>query len=237
MKKQKIISLFKYLPLLFFFVISSCGKDDEASELLETITIQAANFSVIIEDNPENEQVLGIMEGSTNEGTVSFSISSQTPTGAFVIDSSTGELIVANAELFDNEINPIISGIVKVSNGDVFETASVVIALTDSYEDKVFNGHVNLNSQAEVDAFAANNYTHINGGLIIGIFTGPEYSDITDLSGLNTLEYVGYNCYITFNADLTNLNGFDNIIYFGGDFGIIDNPALVNIEGLGNVRT
>src|SRR5690606_3963904 len=138
---------------------------------------------------------------------------------------------------FNHETNPVISGIIKVSNGAIYETASVVIGITESYEDKVYQGHVHLTTQAEVDAFAAQGYTHINGAMVIGIFMGPEYSDITDISGLITLEYVANNCYVLYNADLTNVNGLDNIVYFGGEFGLMNNPSLVSVEGLRNVRT
>src|SRR5690606_37917993 len=104
MIKSQHTSILKYSLLLLFFILNSCSKDDTLGETNDNISVQTSNFSVIVENHPENGQVLGIVEGSTNEGTVSFSINSQNPAGAFAINSETGELTVTNSELFNHEM-------------------------------------------------------------------------------------------------------------------------------------
>lgn len=93
----------------------------------------------------------------------------------------------------------------------------------------VYTGNVLLKSQAEVDAFAANNYCKVDGVLIIGAPDDDPSTDITDLSDLSGLVSVSKWVYITNNSNLVSLNGLQNIkdlleIRIGS-------PALTNLEG------
>ena len=83
-----------------------------------------------MDENQENGQIIRTVSGSTNEGNVTFSITEQTPSDAFSIDATSGELKVADAMLFNFETNPVITGNVKVANGAVSQNASVTITLT-----------------------------------------------------------------------------------------------------------
>ena len=65
-------------------------------------------------------------------GASGFSITSQTPTGALSINPSTGELTVADATLFDFEINPVITATVAVV--DAVNTGTVTINLRNVNE-------------------------------------------------------------------------------------------------------
>src|SRR5690606_33815833 len=125
----------------------------------------------------------------------------------------TGELKVLNPDLFDFEENPILTGTVKVTNGTVFENALVVIYLEDIDDNNVFDGRIWLKTQAELDAFGANNYTHITGQLVIGTRYELDFSDITDLSSLTSLISIGENLFIAGNENLANLNGLHNLEY------------------------
>ena len=126
MKKQfKLINLFAMVLLL---TTLSCKKDDEGS-VPDAISIQ--NLDVTIDENPTNGQTIGTVQ-TDSDGTLSFSITSQTPTGALSINSSTGELAVANAVLFDFETNPIITATVAVVGAE--NTAAVTIDLNDLNE-------------------------------------------------------------------------------------------------------
>ncbi|MEM0519543.1 cadherin repeat domain-containing protein [Aequorivita flava] len=228
-------STFSFLLLISIFILfNSCSSDDET---LSTITVNAADFFVTIEERPTAGQVLGTVDGSTSQGSVSFSIIEQSVNGAFEIDASTGELKVVNPDLFNFDTNPIITGTVKVSNGNIFENALVVIYLEDIDDSNVFDGRIWLKTQAELDAFGANNYTHITGQLVIGTRYALEFSDIIDLSPLSSLTSIGENLFIAGNEDLASLNGLQNLKFIGSHLYIFDNPSLSSLAELNKLTT
>lgn len=98
-----------------------------------------------------------------------------------------------------------------------------------------FVGNVTLSSQQEVENFASNCYSKIEGSLHIG---KPGYgnNDITDLSSLESLTevYPGrifIRCY-----ELTNLDGLNNIAKAGG-LTLSSCYNLENIQGLSGLLT
>ena len=99
-----------------------------------------------------------------------------------------------------------------------------------------FVGDVVLESQAEVDAFTSNNYSEINGSLRISApnLNGP--SNITDLSGLSTIQSINGDLEIFSNA-MTSLNGFENVTAIAGSMFISFNPNLTEINALSNLTT
>lgn len=126
MKKQfKLINLFAMALLL---TTLSCKKDDEGPAS-NPISIQ--DLDVTIDENPTNGQAIGTVQ-TDGDVSPSFSITSQTPTGALSINSSTGELTVADAALFDFETNPIITATISVVGAE--NTATVTIELNDLNE-------------------------------------------------------------------------------------------------------
>ena len=100
MKKPfKFINLCMLVIMLLAF---SCDNDDNAS-----IEINLEDLEVTIDENPSNGDIVGTVQSNSNS-TLTFSITSQTPSGSLNIDTSTGELTVADATLFDFEVNSII---------------------------------------------------------------------------------------------------------------------------------
>ena len=195
MKKLNTILSLKILIAFVALNFVSCSKDsDEPDQPETTITVSTQDFSTTMDENPTNGQVIGIVQGSTNQGSVTFSIMEQTPSGAFSIDPSSGELKVADEIIFDFENNPVITGTVKVANGTVFENAAVTITLNEVYEDNVFEGDVILLSQQEVDDFGANNYTKITGSLMIG--EENSTTDIFTFIPLQTLRTINHDLLI-----------------------------------------
>ena len=85
-----------------------------------------------------------------------------------------------------------------------------------------------LRTQAEVNEFAG---TSIKGDLTI------EGSDISDLSPLSALTFVGGDLVIWHNSALTNLEGLRNITSVGGELWIEGNPSLTNLDGLSNLTS
>lgn len=237
MKCLKIITPLKYLLLLILLFNISCSDDNDTTDDPIIIEVTTADFSVNIDENPSVGQILGTVTGSTNQGSVTFSILNQLPEGSISIDANSGELKVANAENFDFETNPIITATVKVTNGNVFGNASITISLIDVNEDIVYEGMVYLKTQEEVETFGSNGYTHINGSLTLGIFMGPDYSNITDLSALSSLTSIENHVNIMYNAELTTLDGLENLSHIGSYLMIMENTVLVDIGSLMGLTT
>jgi len=138
MKKMKntlkLSNLFAFIVLLTAF---SCNSDDEGNSIINAIQLQ--DLTVTIDENPTNGQVVGMVTTTqtVGGGTLVFSITSQTPTGALSIDASTGELSVVDAMLFDFETNPVITATVSVDGA--VNTGAITINLTNINEIGDFN--------------------------------------------------------------------------------------------------
>ncbi|ARA94136.1 hypothetical protein AWN76_013885 [Rhodothermaceae bacterium RA] len=90
-------------------------------------------------------------------------------------------------------------------------------------------GNVDLFSQADVTAFAAQGTTEITGDLFI---SGP---DITDLSGLASVTSVGGNLIVQNNGQLASLTGLDQITSVEGNLEVVGNDLLTDLTGLASV--
>ncbi len=231
MKHLNTILPFKSIIIFVFLSFVSCSKDSDEPSPAET-SVTTVDFSKTMDENPTNGQLIGTVQGSTNEGSVTFSITEQNPAGAFAIDSASGELKVADETLFNFEINPTITGTVKVANGTLFEIATVSIHLNNLQEDRLYQGDVILTTQDEVIAFGNTGYTHIDGDLVIG---GYAYDDIVDLSPLLNIEKVENTLSINRCSNLITTAGLRNISYIGLGMVIYDNPVLEKITDLQNL--
>jgi len=85
----------------------------------------------IMDENPVVGQAIGTPESSTNIGTLTFSIYSQSHNGAVSINKETGALSVANPSLFDYEKTPTIDVVVIASNGKLSQSTLVTINLNN----------------------------------------------------------------------------------------------------------
>jgi hypothetical protein len=96
---------------------------------------------------------------------------------------------------------------------------------------------INLQSQAEVDAFAAN-YSGCSeppGNLTIGRANGSTPTDITDISALSFITSVGKSFKISYNPQLTSLSGLENITIVGESLSVIGCSELEDLSGLGGI--
>lgn len=223
----------KLVSFIFLVVlVLGCSKStDSEPENTDTIVITVSNFTITIPENLQAGDIIGTINASVSNGSISFSITEQSPSNAVAIDASSGELRVNNAEAFDYEANSTISGTVKVSLGNEFETASFTITLEDIYEN-IFEGDVTLTTQEEVNAFGANNYTEITGTLEIfeNIFIGATINDLTPLQGL---QKIGNRLRI-FETSITSLNGLENLQSLNSIF-LLDNNLIEDISALGQI--
>jgi hypothetical protein len=128
--KLKLISS---LAIALLFTIFSCSSDDSGSTNNQ-ITLQ--NLEVSTNENPTVGQTIGTVL-ATGNGTLSFSITSQTPSGALNINSATGELTVADAALFDYEANSSITATVSATGAS--NSATVMVNLNNKNEIGDFN--------------------------------------------------------------------------------------------------
>ena len=177
-RKSNILHIFinMLIRLLFFglvlFIVSCSADSDSDSDSdadndsnQELVTV--SDFLFTMDENPENGQVIGAIDASTNKGVLSYSLSNQQPNGALSIDSRSGAMIVANSTFFDYETRQSVTAIITVTNGNVSKSADVVITLTDVYEPIVFDGDVVFTHQQEVNLFGREGYTEIAGSLTI----------------------------------------------------------------------
>lgn len=234
---KKINAIFNIKLVLVFIVLSSvsCSKDsDDPSQSGGTVTV--SNFTKTLNENPENGLLIGNIVASTNNGTLAFSLVEQSPEGALYLDAATGALKVANETLFDFETNQIITGTVKVINGDVSKTAQITITLIDLEEDNIYEGSIELKTQQEVNDFGVNNYTRIIGSVTIGSVEEFVYSDIIDLSPLQSIRKVDYSLSVVRNSKLTSTVGL-NIDEVGYQLSIVENATLKTLEGLENITS
>lgn len=227
-QRRPYYALFHSLLILFV----SCSKDESPKEP-EQITVETENVTFTIDENPFENQLIGTIPGSTNSGSLEFSMVEQSPTGAIIVDLGTGQLHVKNVSLFDYELYTSITGKVKVKNGTVSKTSTFQINIKDIVEG-LFEGNAELNSQEELEEFGAHGYIEITGKLVITELD-INGSPITDLSSLGTIEKIGGLINIVKCQDLISLKGLNNLknvegVYISVNDNLEDISALQQLE-------
>ena len=186
--------------IIITLLLASCGNNDDNAQ---AITLQ--DLQVTIDENPAVGQVVGTIQSDSNS-TITFSIASQTPNGALSIDTNTGELTVADAALFDFEINPTITATVSADEAE--NTANVTINLNDLADVLVnYTETIQPDATAGMDAFLSsaapdNNYgTHpdfmsnsFSAGDVRSLIRF-DFSSIPTTAIVNSVEvsFYGYN--------------------------------------------
>lgn len=129
MMKKLILSFF----FLSLFLLQACNNDEEVATPETNITVQ--DFSVSIDENPSNGDVIGTVSASVNDNsTLSYTLSNPSVANALAIDVNTGEITVVDGTFFDFERNPSITASYTVSNGTVEESASITVNLNNVAE-------------------------------------------------------------------------------------------------------
>lgn len=144
------------------------------------------------------------------------------------------------------------SGKIIATNGNKIATVNFSF-FTEPYIPNIYNGHVFLHSQDQVNEFGSSHYNIIEYDLIIDShFPITDLSPLSDLRevkgtlkiiktsmetlrGLENLESVGLELYI-FNTNLKNLSHLQNLTHIGGNIEIFSNAVLEDVNGLQNVR-
>lgn len=124
MKKFSII----VLSLVF---LSSCGGDSDSPAPVE---IMVSDFTATVSENPTSGDLIGTVSATTTRGALEFELLSMNPVGALAINSSSGQITVSNAALFDYESTTSITAIVSVSVEEESKTANITINISDVME-------------------------------------------------------------------------------------------------------
>lgn len=139
------MTLTLFASTLFF---ASCGDDiaDEIDDIIEeidttvTVTNFVTDFNEVKNGTPLGEGFIGTVVASTNLGELSYSLKSETVTGALTVDASTGGLFVNERSIFDFETNEKIEAVVEVKNGTIVKDLAVTINLNNLPESFSLNG-------------------------------------------------------------------------------------------------
>ncbi|MFS4467851.1 cadherin repeat domain-containing protein [Maribacter sp. 2210JD10-5] len=122
--------MMKYLSFLITCILIatliSCSEEEIKPTVVSTEDYSAETFSTVMVGD-----TVGVVPGTSNKGTVAYTILSQTPQGAFTIGESYGELIVADASAFDPVANPEMNLMVEVRKEDVSKTSNVTISVVE----------------------------------------------------------------------------------------------------------
>ncbi|OEK01435.1 hypothetical protein BFP97_07830 [Roseivirga sp. 4D4] len=102
------------------------------NNVLEVVSTQ--DETITIDENPSNGDILVTVTGTTDLGSVSFDLDDESVAGAFALDMSTGVLTVADASLFDYELNTSLTATINVFNGSLSQTSIVTVNLNDLFE-------------------------------------------------------------------------------------------------------
>ncbi|GGG32280.1 cadherin repeat domain-containing protein [Bizionia arctica] len=160
---KTIFKISKHLVLILLLAVFSCSSDDDSSPNPgEDNGINAVNFTKDFDENPVPGASIGAIQAAS-DNTLNFSITSQTPSGAMSINTTTGELKVSNAAVFDFETYPVIIATISIitSNGTTSVTATVNLNDLDDI--------ASLLTTSEADYLAATNGDWI-------IITAAEYN-------------------------------------------------------------
>lgn len=122
---MKTIRLYALLLVSSLFILNGCGDDDPEP------TMTASNFDLTLDEHQMNGYSLGFIDASSDLGAVSFSTTGIEPAGAITISDISGEIKVANVQMFNYEINQRIDAIVSITDGTNTKNINVAITIND----------------------------------------------------------------------------------------------------------
>lgn len=177
----------KWSILALTITTFSCADDKPV------VQINLQDLEVTIDENPIDGQVLGTVQTNGNEAT-GFTIESQVPIGALTIDSNSGELMVADANLFDFELHTVITANIVADNA--INSSSVTINLNNLNEAAVpgntdtefvigMNAYVTPNAYLLLDDAVGNferefSFVFTDGAIIEDTANGIAFETTTD---------------------------------------------------------
>ncbi|MFV0554401.1 MAG: leucine-rich repeat protein [Mangrovibacterium sp.] len=191
------------------------------------------------EDNYITNFVLTAESGVAYKGLISDGeITMQVPEG-ISLNGAAASVTISG----ESTISPDPQSITNWDDEEVFKVSSYnatnrMYAYKIERTDVSTLGNVTLTSQAEVDAFAEQGLTVIDGNLIIGKAAATASEDtITDLSALNSLQEIIYNIVINKTYVGKDLAGLSNLEKIGGvkveSVDSLENISFPNLKTIG----
>jgi sugar lactone lactonase YvrE len=200
MKKNLTYNLLLLAFVLVFFGCSSDDSTEPEDEPDTEIVITTENFTASVNENEDNDTSLGTVSATVNEGTIEFIIKSQTPDNAVSIDSSTGELFIADNTAFDYETNTSITGVIEAKVDTESEEFNFTITINDIQDSTVT---ITSNNSFEVDE-------NVEVGTTIGTIVAT--TDGTEAL-IYSIESVSVDNAITIDSNLGVINVFDSSVF------------------------
>ncbi|WP_298550293.1 cadherin repeat domain-containing protein [uncultured Algibacter sp.] len=219
------------LTIILLIFVFACSSDDAPST---PNNVSASNFSTTIEENPTTGLVLGALQATAGQGSLSYSLTSQTPNGALSINSATGELTIANNALFDFETNPIVQAIVTVTDDTSTTTATATVNLTNIKDLIYIHTATAENSSGNITYL---DHPDLNGNPDAKIVFCHNWNGGTYNDKVTGLWYNGAN-WSVFNEDTTSIvEGSTYNIYIAKDGELITHIATAANQGSSNSYT
>ncbi len=129
---------FETNPILKATISASAEGVSQSAEIVINLTdvaetVMASPFAVTIDENPTANQSLGTVSATSDAGaSLTYSIVAGVGNAtAFAINSTTGELTVADASQFDFETNPTLTANYEASNGAGSQQSTITVTLND----------------------------------------------------------------------------------------------------------
>ena len=137
--------------------------------------ITASPFTVEINENPVDGQALGTVHAFTPVGALSFTLVSETVSGAFNVNHSTGAVTVGDAAAFDFEEREYLTATVRINRtiGDDTDYVDVkatvnLIDVNEISEDMLWNGDLLTFTKADgADPTHPDNQDKITGNVCL----------------------------------------------------------------------
>ena len=221
---KKLSFLFALAGMVLF---TSCGDDDPV--VIPEPTISAQSFIASIMENPELGQSIGTVSATTSSGNINYELSMVSPEGAIAINSSTGEITVADVAAFDFEVNAEVTAKYSATVRNTTEMAEINIAITDVDEGgggsnfTIFTGDkITFTKENGADPTDSANQDRLNDDVIItrGNGGGQIYNIAQESEFDKENSPVGTEWALGTTADIENLT-------FGKFRATVQNPQQV----------
>lgn len=123
------------LLITICIVAFSCNTDDSNPRIIESTPelLETIDFSATLQENPAPNQTIGFIEVTSNSQSLTYTITQQSNLGALNLNTTTGELTVADALQFDFEANEQITATVVIADGVDEVESTITINLQDVF--------------------------------------------------------------------------------------------------------
>lgn len=120
----------KQILFLSSLVLLSCSKDDDKSPQ-PNVGPTANDIVLTMNENPTSDLVAQVNATDANGDALTYSIISQNPANAMLIDANDGRLLVNNPQAFDFERYDKVEAVVAVTDGEFTTNVSVELNIAD----------------------------------------------------------------------------------------------------------